>query len=854
MKKNLLIIIVLFIVQSSFGQLFTKEFLKENVSSEKFGFSKELDFEGKKTPDFNVNSNKSLGVWVLPDNGSTSGNTRIPGNTFRFQRTSYLITAAEIAASGFPSNHLIDAIGYRITTAGATAQTGSFKIWLRNTTDVTYTLGSTWTTSGFTQVADIPAWTVPIAAGNYTIPFTGGSPFTYTGGGVYVAWEFSNPAGTLGTTALVGACNNTLTSSLFGERSATALPTTLTASAFRPATMFVNNSIVDIANITNIYTLEKTAQLFSTPTPIRVRVVNNSASATSFNLTITVRDATNTIVRYTETLPVTALAANSARIINFAAWNPTINENVVITATTSVIPTETWTSNNTLTINANVNSTTKSHNFSLANSPTAFGFTTAGGIFLSLFNMNGSGLVNSANISIGNNTPAVGNTVYAVVMNAAGSIVAQSANHVIQTSDLNTIRNFTFPTPVPVSNQIYFIGLAQTAAATQYFPLGVFLETPTRDSTFFTAELTGAGLSLLPNTFNIRFGIEAVVGPTGSCIPPSSLLANNITPFTANLAWSQSGSVTSWEYAFGVSPLPVPTGAGINTTSNTTNPLTGLTHNTTYQYYVRANCGVNGFSTWSGPHTFTTAFNCQPVGLPFFEGFEGTVFPPLCWTNLDVDNDTHFWQRRTSPDFSTRTGVGVAASASWIPPGNPLTPNNYLITPQIAIPSGSNVVLRFWVAAQDNAWPQEKYSIMVSTTGTLPANFTSIFTQTLTDSVFREVTLPLNAYAGQNIHIAFRHHDCTDWFWIKIDDVQVITLVDVEKTEEIPLKLYPNPASDYLYINEFADVQVFNIHGKLVDTYSNVNKIDVKHLSSGIYIFKLKTDKKSFSTYINIIR
>jgi hypothetical protein len=59
---------------------------------------------------------------------------------------------------------------------------------------VSYTLGSTWTTAGFTQVCNNTAFTIPIALGSYTINFVGGSTFTYTGGGVYVAWEFSNPA------------------------------------------------------------------------------------------------------------------------------------------------------------------------------------------------------------------------------------------------------------------------------------------------------------------------------------------------------------------------------------------------------------------------------------------------------------------------------------------------------------------------------------------------------------------------------------------------------------------------------------------------------------------------------------
>ena len=118
-------------------------------------------------------------------------------------------------------------------------------MYLKNTSDVTYTLGSNWTTAGFTLVSDIPSWTVPIASGAYMVNFSGGSTFTYTGGGVYVAWEFSNP-GTAGTGPLVANCNTKLTTGLYGGRNTVSLPTSLGASDLRPATQFANNALPDV--------------------------------------------------------------------------------------------------------------------------------------------------------------------------------------------------------------------------------------------------------------------------------------------------------------------------------------------------------------------------------------------------------------------------------------------------------------------------------------------------------------------------------------------------------------------------------------------------------------------------------
>ncbi len=299
-------------------------------------------------------SNKSMSLWALPTDNSTSGNTRIPGNAHKYQRTQYLITANEMSNSGFPSGNTIDAIGWLIATAGGTTQTGNLKIWLRNTTDVTYQLGSSWTTAGFTLVSDIAAWTVPITVGSYVVNFAGGTPFTYTGGGVYVAFEFSNP-GTAGTTALVANCNTSLANSLYGQRSATVLPTALVVSSFRPATMFVNNSMNDVANITNIYSLERIPIPFATPNPINVRVANVSNSAATFDIILTVKDITNTIVKYTETQTVSSMAANTASIFTFTGWMPTTTEDVNINVTTSAISGETWLSNNSLSKVVSVN-------------------------------------------------------------------------------------------------------------------------------------------------------------------------------------------------------------------------------------------------------------------------------------------------------------------------------------------------------------------------------------------------------------------------------------------------------------------------------------------------------------------
>ena len=158
------------------------------------------------------------------------------------------------------------------------------------------------------------------------------------------------------------------------------------------------------------------------------------------------------------------------------------------------------------------------------------------------------------------------------------------------------------------------------------------------------------------------------------------------------------------------------------------------------------------------------------------EGFEGATFPPAGWTMIDADGDGHNW---ISWDVAgtAHTGAKSAASQSYINYVGELTPDNYLITPQLTMPAAGETQLLYYVAAQDAEWPEEKYSVMVSTTTPVAASFTAIYTETLTSNVWTLKTIDLSAYNGQSIYIAFRHWDCTDMFMMKIDEVIVANIV-----------------------------------------------------------------------------
>jgi PKD repeat protein len=158
-----------------------------------------------------------------------------------------------------------------------------------------------------------------------------------------------------------------------------------------------------------------------------------------------------------------------------------------------------------------------------------------------------------------------------------------------------------------------------------------------------------------------------------------------------------------------------------------------------------------------------------PVQL-LFEDFEGTGVP-AGWSSADVDGDGYDWDCDWAYPIA---GSESAASASYINGVGPLTPDNWLITPQIDLSGYGAADLEFWTKAQDPYWPSDQIEIWISTTGNNPGDFTDmIYEFTETDDTPKVHLVDLTPYAGDQIYIAFRHTDSYDWYWLVLDDIEV---------------------------------------------------------------------------------
>ncbi|MCF7911915.1 MAG: choice-of-anchor J domain-containing protein [Candidatus Cloacimonetes bacterium] len=170
----------------------------------------------------------------------------------------------------------------------------------------------------------------------------------------------------------------------------------------------------------------------------------------------------------------------------------------------------------------------------------------------------------------------------------------------------------------------------------------------------------------------------------------------------------------------------------------------------------------NALFTWFAPGSGGS-------GEELDQGFEGIILPQG-WLNIDHDGDGYGWYIYVQ---SPHSGSSSAGSQSYHPTSGALTPDNWLISPEIEI--GGLSELRFWMAAQDEFYPQEHFAVLVSDSGTAIDNFQeTLVEETLENDNWIEYSISLTAWAGSSINIAWRHYDVTDQFILKLDDVQVI--------------------------------------------------------------------------------
>ncbi|WP_372752714.1 choice-of-anchor J domain-containing protein [Mariniflexile sp.] len=341
----------------------------------------------------------------------------------------------------------------------------------------------------------------------------------------------------------------------------------------------------------------------------------------------------------------------------------------------------------------------------------------------------------------------------------------------------------------------------------------------------------------------ISFYIDDVtITDQPACAEVYNISAENITATSAEVSWDFVGSQTEWEYVVQLAGTGTPE-AGTTTASNTSNAhYNSLTANTSYEIYVRANCGTNGNSPWMGPINFTTL--CSPKSAPFSESFEGfannSEIEP-CWSSIIDPISTSPYVRYSTVQAQEGT-VSVRLYS-----GNDENSGIYLITPMLSdLDNTKRIIFHVY---DDNNGGLEVGTI---TNPLDPSTFTSYKTYLdadLPDDTWEEKIISFESYTGSDEYIAFKYNAATTFDYLYIDnftyeDNPALSTKDFDFKSSVTI--YPNPVKNTLSITGY-DIQkitIFSINGKRILTQNtNTSSIDVSTLKSGMYFVNIVDDK-----------
>ncbi len=177
-----------------------------------------------------------------------------------------------------------------------------------------------------------------------------------------------------------------------------------------------------------------------------------------------------------------------------------------------------------------------------------------------------------------------------------------------------------------------------------------------------------------------------------SCVAPAGGTFSFIGTDSVQFNFFSGTSAGPFEVEFG----PVGFTQGTNssnfiTVTDTFANINSLAAATTYEIYVRLDCGGGSQSGWAGPFAFTT--NCVPLNAPFVENFDGSGWVSGTGSTNAGDALGNCWSRSANSGFFWGTRSGSTGSGSTGPSDDFNVGGNYVFTETSSGSTGDSVYL-----------------------------------------------------------------------------------------------------------------------------------------------------------------
>ena len=826
----------------------------------------------------------NLTVEAPLNNGSTT-QVRAPNglSTSAYMRACALVLQSEL--SNFPVNTVLTSFGFTLSTGtSGTPVAGNFTVYLENTGDITYQKGTNYNTaiSSMTSVfANV--MTIPVSAGTTSIMLTLSTPFTYTGGGLYVAYDWISTGPFSGTPATYLAESVALNPGCASAVSATSSQTLLATTNFRPSFLFgAANSFTNDIKVTSIDALGKVSLIYGVPQIIRCVVFNGSNIAKgNFSVTLNALG----VNPFSDSKLIGNLPAGSSTVVAFNAYSPT---SIGLTTLTAVVDPDQNNLNNAASFPQRVTC-----NFHAKNPPTGLynlnsvGFGATAGIIGNLMLIPSTTTLAAINFAVANNAASVGGQIYGVLMNSGGTILATTNTLTITTPMLGTFRELNFVSPQTVfGSTSYVIGMAQMAVGTStYYPFGAQTSPYVLPTTYVTAPVAGGPTTPLGQNFGF-FGIEAIFTHTANTSivsTPTTLCAGTSLTLTAQ------GPVTSYTWNTGSNSSSInvtPTNATTYsvTTSNSIGCISRATISVnalpTLTMYANSNTVCAGGTATLYVASPNASFNWN-TGSTTFSTIESpvatTAYSVIVTNQLGCQNTGIVTVSVVLPAFSVTSNTYVCLGSSITLTANSTNQLNYQWstgwgTSLLIVSPTTNTVYSVTASDQNGCTASKSISVAVNSLPILQAtapttNICRGEPLTLTVSGANTYTWSTAATASSIIITPtltgnFTYsvsgadgYSCTNTAFITIRVNACVGLSEVSLNEQA-ISVFPNPSQTKFTISttelmENADIQLFNSNGQVVlkKALSGFScEVFVEHLAPGVYSVQLVKDGRIFAS------
>ncbi|MCX6247908.1 MAG: C10 family peptidase [Bacteroidetes bacterium] len=335
-----------------------------------------------------------------------------------------------------------------------------------------------------------------------------------------------------------------------------------------------------------------------------------------------------------------------------------------------------------------------------------------------------------------------------------------------------------------------------------------------------------------------------------------------------------TGNPTSWRWTF---PGGFPPNADIENPANIRYDIPG-----TYNVSLKISDGTGADSLTKVSYITVTGYPSY-MSLDFESLDDFTLnFSP--WSVYDVNGGPTYGIDSVSfPNSGVPMSFICFNPSHAVPPPRNMTPHSgskfgacfssvtayapndkWLISPKMTL--GSNPSIRFWVQTYNISYLLEKFNVGVSTTTSNPSSFVMLNNTPLdAPADWTRQSFSLSAYAGQDVYIGI---NCVsdDQFIFMIDDIEIGSALGVEEfVSANGIRMYPNPASDHVFVNfgnrqMFAgDLTLLNETGSVLnEVHVNRNpgedyRLSLSGLSSGIYYLVINSGQGRIMKKIAVV-